>query len=100
MRWTVASLSLTTAALSVFTAWMIWVVSQGSNQEIEPGLPAFRYSLPLFCALVASVAAFVTVMVRRPPRGGALGAIGVVAALESALFAVLWFALVAVPFPA
>ena len=101
MRWTAATAGLTIVGLAVATTWMVWVISQGTNQEIQPGWSAFRYAAPLLGALVSSVAAFVTVMVSPEPKPKALVPIGVVAGLESMLFGFVWAGLVAdMPFPA
>ena len=102
MRWmTATSAGLTIAGFAVAAAWMVWVISQGTNQEIQPGCAAFRYSAPLLVALVSSVAALVTVMVSPEPKRAISVAIGVVAGLESMLFGVVWaFLVAAVPFPA
>ena len=101
MRWIATSAGLTITAFAVAAAWMVWVISQGTNQEIQPGWSAFRYAAPLLGALVSSVAAFVTVMIGPEPKRGASVAIGVVAGLESMLFGFVWAGLVAaVPFPA
>jgi hypothetical protein len=101
MRWTVASAGLTLTGFAVAAAWMVWVISQGTNQEIQPGWSAFRYSAPLLGALVCSVAAWVTVVVNPQPKRWASVAIGVVAGLESMLFGFVWAFLVAdIPFPA
>ena len=100
MRWTAASAGLSAAALAVAAAWMAWVINQGTNQELQPGWSALRYSAPLLVALVSSVAGFVTVMASPEPRARASVAIGVVACLESVLFGVVWAGLVAAfPFP-
>jgi|SRR5579859_1570720 len=100
-RWTIASAGLAGAGFAAAAAWMVWVVSQGTNQEIEPGWSALRYSAPLLGALVSSVAAFVTVMVSPEPKRKASIAIGAVAGLESVLFGLVWAGLVAAfPFPA
>jgi hypothetical protein len=101
MRWIAASAGLAIAGFAVAAAWMVWVISQGTNQEIQPGWSAFRYSVPLLVALISSVAAFVTVMVSPGPKRGASVAIGVVAGLESMLFGLVWAGLMAAfPFPA
>jgi len=101
MRWTAASVGLAAAGFAIAGAWMVWVVSQGTNQEIQPGWSALRYSAPLLGALVSSVAAFVTAMVSPEPKRKASVAIGVVAGLESMLFGLVWACLVAAfPFPA
>jgi hypothetical protein len=101
MRWIAASAGLTIVGFAVAAVWMVWVISQGTNQEIQPGWSAFRYSAPLLGALVSSVAAFVTVMISPEPKRGVSVAIGVVAGLESMLFGFVWAFLVAdVPFPA
>jgi hypothetical protein len=101
MRWTVASVGLAGVGFAIAAAWMVWVVSQGTNQEIEPGWSALRYSAPLLGALVSSVAAFVTVMVSPQPKRKASIVIGAVAGLDSMLFGLVWAGLVAAfPFPA
>ena len=80
---------------------MGWVISQGTNQELQPGWPAFRYAAPLLAAFVSSVAAVATVMVSPGPKRTASVLIGAVASIESMLFGVVWALLVAdFPFPA
>src|SRR2546422_114083 len=37
VRWTEVSIGLAVAASVVAAAWMAWVVSQGTNQPIQPG---------------------------------------------------------------
>src|SRR5690242_6221764 len=90
MRWITASAGLTVAGLAIATAWMAWVISQGTNLEIQPGWSAFRYSAPLLVALVSSLAAFVTAMASPEPKRRGLIAIGVVVGLQSVLFGFVW----------
>lgn len=100
-RWLAAGAGLALAGGGLATAWMVWVINQGTNQELQPGWPAFRYAAPLLGALVLSVAAWVSVMAAPTPVGRARVAVGVVAGLESLLFGVVWAGLVAdMPFPA
>lgn len=98
--WTILALGLAVASLVVAAAWQGWVVSQGTNQLIQPGWWAFRYGAVLLLALVLAVAALVTVKLRPPTNRRARLAIEVVAGLEILFFGVVWFSLVIMPSPA
>ncbi len=99
MRWTAIAIGLALAAFLVAGGWMAWVVSQGTNQVIQPGWWAFRYAAALLAAFVIAMAALVTVRSRPPGNQTTALAVGVVATLEILLFGVVWFALVVMPFP-
>lgn len=89
MRWTATSVVLAVIAFLVAAVWMVWVVSQGTNQFIQPGWWAFRYAAPLLVALASALAAVFTVRRRPPANMTAAVAIGVVAGLESLVFGVV-----------
>jgi hypothetical protein len=95
-----AAIGLAVASLVIAAAWQGSVVSQGTNQLIQPGWWAFRYGAVLLLALVLAVAALVTVKLRPPTHRRARLAIEVVAGLEILFFGVVWFSLVIIPFPA
>ena len=99
MRWTIAEIGLASAALVIASTWMAWVVSQGTNQVIQPGWWAFRYAAPLLVALLMAVAAFAAVRFKPPVNQTAGLAIGVVSGLEILLFGVVWYSLAVMPFP-
>jgi hypothetical protein len=96
---TAISGGLTIIAFLVAASWTGWVVSQGTNQLIQPGWWAFRYAALLLVALVIALAAVLVVRIKPPANRTAAVAIGVVAGLESLLFGFVWFALVVMPFP-
>ena len=108
MRWTAAAIGMTVAAFVVAAGWMVWVISQGTNQviDITVGPPsqfmehewwAFRYAAGLLAAFIIGVAAIVTVTVRPPVNQTLRLAVGVVAGLETLVFGFVWFALVVMP---
>ena len=99
MRWTAIATGLTFAAFLIAAGWMAWVVSQGTNQVIQPGWWVFRYAAALLAALVIAMAALLAVRIRPPANQTAALAIGIVASLEILLFGVVWLALVVMPFP-
>ena len=78
---------------------MAWVVSQGTNQLIQPGWWAFQYAALLLVAFLTALAALLTVTIRPSANSTGAGAIRVVAGLEILLFGFVWFALVVMPFP-
>jgi len=63
-RWTAASIGLAVVAFVVAATWMGWVVSQGTDQLIQPGWWAFRYAAPLVIALVLALAALITARIK------------------------------------
>lgn len=99
MRRTAIAIVLAAAALLVAAGWMAWVVSQGTNQLIQPGWLAFRYAALLLVAFATALAALLNVTIKPPANRTAVAAIRVVAGLEILLFGVVWFALVVMPFP-
>ena len=86
-----------TAALLIAAGWMAWVVSQGTNQLIQPGWWAFRYAALLLVAFAAALASLLTVTIR-PRTNRTAAAVRVVAGLETLLFGFVWFGLVVFPF--
>ena len=99
MRSAAVGATLVCAALLIAAGWMASVAGQGTNQQIAPGVSAFRYSAALFIALVLTVAALVTVRLQ-PPTIPKIGlAIGVVGGLQALFFGGVWFSLVVMPFP-
>ena len=99
MRSAAVGATLVSAAFLIAAGWMVWVASQGTNQLIEPGVSAFRYSAALFIALALTVAAVVTIRLQPPTNPKVALAIGVVGGLQALLFGVVWFAMVVMPFP-
>jgi hypothetical protein len=97
MRRTAIATVLAAAALLVATVWMACVVSQGTNQPIQPGWWAFRYAALLLVAFAAALGSLLAVTIRPPANRSATTAIQVVAGLETLLFGVVWFALVVMP---
>jgi len=93
------AIALAVVALLVAGGWMLWVVSQGTNQFIEPGWSAFRYAAALLLAFAFAIAAVITVKLREPANRRITLAVGVIAGLEGLLFGFVWFALVVMPFP-
>ena len=100
MRSAPVGATLAGVGFPIAAGWMVWVIGQGTNQLIEPGLSAFRYSAALFIALVLTTAALVTIVLRPPRNPRVAFAIAVVGTLQALLFGVVWFALVVMPFPA
>jgi len=86
MRWTGVSIGFAVASFVVAAAWMDWVVSQGTNQLIQPGWWAFQYAGALLVALVLAVAALLTVKITKPTNHTVPLTVGVVAGLETLLF--------------
>jgi hypothetical protein len=99
MRWTVVAIGQAVVASLVAASWLGWVVSQGTNQLIQPGWRAFLYAGSLFVALVIAQSALITVRFKLPGKGTTGLAIRAVAGLESLVFGVVWFGLVVMPFP-
>jgi hypothetical protein len=93
------SVGLAAVSLVVAAAWMAWSVGQGTNQFIQPGWWAFRYTALLLVALVLALSAVVSVRIRPPANRTVALAVGVVAGLEGLLFGFVWIALVLQPFP-
>lgn len=94
MRSIAVSIGLAVASLIVAATWMAWVVSQGTNQVIQPGWPAFKYAAFLLVALLLSLSALLGIKIRPPTNHSAALAIGIAAGLESLLFGFVWMALV------
>src|SRR5437870_3622661 len=93
-RWTAVSIGLAVVGFVVAATWMGWVVSQGTNQLIQPGWWAFRYAAPLLIALVLALAALITARIK-PQANRKMGiAVGVMAGLDCLLFGFVWLGLV------
>src|SRR5262245_58318975 len=97
MRATATSASPAGMALILASVWMMWVISQGTGQVVESGLPGLRYASTLSIAILFALAALVAVRLMPLPNRRVGLMIGLGASLEILIFGVVWFGLVVMP---